>query len=106
MVRTRKGTPPAYPSHPHNGQARLTVRLTTGARHCLYLGTFGSPESRKEYQRVLALLEGNGGSYPVNEAGQAAAGLTVNEVVLAFWGHAEKHYRLADGSPSREQDHY
>src|SRR4051812_32647365 len=100
MARTRKGTPPAYPTSPHNGQARITVRLTTGARHCIYLGTFGSSESRREYQRVLALLEANGGCYPVNEAGQAAAGLTVNEVAVAFVTHAEKHYRLADGSPS------
>jgi hypothetical protein len=47
MSRTRKGIPPAYPSHPHNGQARITVRLTTGTRHCIYLGTFGSKTGRK-----------------------------------------------------------
>ena len=106
MARTRKGIPPSYPSKAHNGQARITVRLTTGARHCLYLGTHGSPESRREYQRVLALMEANCGGYPVNDAGRAAAGLTINEVAVAFWSYAEKRYRLIDGSSSRELDHY
>ena len=106
MARTHKGTPPSYPSKAHNGHARITVRLTTGARHCLYLGTHGSPESRREYQRVLALMEANCGGYPVNDAGRAAAGLTINEVAVAFWSYAEKRYRLIDGSSSRELDHY
>ncbi len=65
MARTRKGTPPAYPSGPHNKQARITVTLTSGKRHCLYLGAFGSKESRAESQRVLALMETHGGRYPV-----------------------------------------
>ena len=35
-----------------------------------------------------------------------AVGLTVNELCLRFWQHAEKYYRLADGSPSGELDNY
>jgi hypothetical protein len=107
MARTRKGTPPAYPKRPHvSGQARITVRFTNGKRHDLTLGTFGSPESRAEYQRVLAELEAHGGRYPVNDDGTAAAGLTLNELALLFWRHAKDYYRLADGSPSRELEHY
>jgi len=32
--------------------------------------------------------------------------LTVAELVLRFWRHAEGHYRLLDGSPSRELEHF
>ncbi len=106
MPRTPKGTPPSYPSRPHKGQARITVRLVDGRRHDLLLGPFGSPESRAEYRRVLAELEASGGRYRVNGTGGPATGLTVAELCLLFWRHAEGYYRLADGSPSRELDHF
>jgi hypothetical protein len=106
MACTPKGTPPSYPNKPHKGQARITVRLIDGRRHDLLLGPFGSPESWAEYRRVLTELEAGGGRYPLNGQEAAASGLTVNEVCLRFWKHAESHYRLADGSPSRELDHY
>jgi hypothetical protein len=105
MARTKTGTPPSHPSKPRKGQARITVRLADGRRKGIYLGAFGSPESRKEYQRVLAELEA-GGSYPVAEDGRPACDLTVAELLLRFWGHAKAYYRLADGSPSRELEHY
>src|SRR5262245_22962303 len=106
MARTPKGTPPSYPARPHRGQARITVRLIDGRRHDLLLGPFGSPESRAEYRRVLAELEAHGGRYLLGGDGTVAAGLTVSELCLQFWKYAESHYRLADGSPSRELDHY
>jgi integrase len=106
MPRTPKGTPPSYPKKAHKGQARITVRLTDGRRHDLWLGPFGSPESRKEYRRVLAELEANGGRYPLKEQGVVATGLTVAELSLRFWKYAEGYYRLTDGSPSGELDHF
>jgi integrase len=106
MARTKKGTPPAYPTTPHNGQARLSVTLTNGKRHCIYLGPFGSLESRQAYSRTLAVLEAHDGRFPVQENGSASGRLTLNEIADQFWRHAESHYRLADGSPSREQDHF
>lgn len=106
MARTPKGTPPSYPGKPHKGQARITVRLIDGRRHDLLLGPFGSPESRAEYRRVLTELEAGGGRYRLNGQEAAASGLTVNELCFRFWKHAESHYRMADGSASRELDHY
>jgi integrase len=106
MARTRKGTPPAYPSRPHNGQARITVRAAGGGRRDVYLGPFGSPESRKEYQRALAELEAVGGRLRARQEGKSLPDLTVAELLLRFWEHAEDYYRLVDGSPSRELDHY
>jgi hypothetical protein len=104
MARTKKGTPPSYPKKPHKGQARITVPLATGKRHEIYLGAFGSEASRQEYRRVLAVLEANG-YFPVKE-GAAGGDLTLNELALRFWKHAQGYYRLADGSPSRELEHF
>jgi hypothetical protein len=97
MARTPQGTPPSYPKKPHHGQARITVRLNDGRRHDLLLGTFGSPESRAEYRRALAELEANGGRYVLKEDGSVPSGLTVSELCLRFWKHAESYYRLARG---------
>lgn len=106
MARTPKGTPPSYPSKPHKGQARVTIRLANGKRRDIYLGPFGSPESRVEYRRVLAELEASGGYYQDTQPNKPFSDLTVAEMLLRFWQHAEAHYRLADGSPSRELEHY
>ena len=106
MPRTKKGTLPAYPTKPHNGQARLTVLLTNNKRICIYLGPFASPESRQEYLRVLALLNANDGKFPVRDDGSPSTWLTLDQMAQRFWRHAETHYRLADGQPSREQDHF
>jgi len=106
MARTPKGTPPSYSKKPHKGQARITVRLIDGKRHDLLLGPFGSPKSRAEYRRVLTELEANSGFYPQKTDGSAASRLTVYEICLRFWRHAEQYYRQADGSPSGELDHF
>lgn len=106
MARTPKGSPPKYPNKPHQGQARITVRLVDGRRHDIQLGPYGSPESRTQYQRVLAEMESNGGSYPLKEDGAVNTGLTVSELCLRFWNHAETFYRLPDSSPSGELNHF
>src|SRR4051812_10898520 len=99
MPRTKKGTPPSYRRHAR-GQAVVTVRDQTGRRRDILLGPYDSPESHAEYARVLALLSRHGGRYPVE--GAAPADLSVNEVILAWWGHAERRY----GPGSRELENY
>ena len=106
MARTRRGTPPSYPKSPHHGQARITVPLTTGKRHDLYLGIHGSHESRAEHSRVLATLNAHNGFFPVESSKPDVGGITLNEVALRFWGFAENHYRRLDGSPSGELEHF
>jgi integrase len=85
------------------GQARLTVRLTNGSRKDLYLGVHGSPESHGEFARVLAILQAHRGRYPV-EGGAPADTLSVNELILAFYRHAEVRY--GNGSRELEQFRY
>jgi integrase len=56
-------------------------------RDC-YLGHWNSTESRAEYDRLITVWLANGRRLP-----DAQSDLTVNEVVLHFWRHAENYYR-------------
>jgi integrase len=67
------------------------------------LGRHGTPESRAEYARVIAEWEAGGRRLPAR-AEPSAPDLTVNEVLLQYWHWAERHYRDADGNPSREPE--
>jgi integrase len=103
MARTKRGTPPSYRRH-SSGQACVTVRDPDGRRREILLGPWESPESRAEYARIIAQLAANQGRVPPKARGAAPADITVNEIVLAFWGHAEQHYRRPDGTPTGELD--
>jgi hypothetical protein len=59
-----------------------------------------SAGSKAEYARILAELAANEGHQP--PAARSPMDLTVNEVILAFWRHAQEHYRHPDGSPTGE----
>ncbi len=71
----------------------------------LLLGSHGSEESQREYERVINEWLASGRNAPSKPLGPASD-LTVAELCLRFWNHAEGFYRLADGSPSKELDHY
>lgn len=86
----------SYRRHKPSGQAVVTVRLRSGARRDLYLGTHNSATSRAEFQRITALVAANGGIYP-----EAEADITVNELVLAYLKWATLTYREPDGKVSR-----
>src|SRR5262245_5905133 len=101
MARTKRGTPPSYRRH-SSGQACVTVREPDGRRREILLGPWESPESKAEYARILAELAANQGRTPPKARGGAPADSTINEVVLAFWRHAEQHYRRPDGTPTGE----
>jgi integrase len=83
---------PSYRLHMQSGQAIVTLN----ARDHL-LGKHGSAASIAEYRRLTAEWLANAG-LPVN----ARNDLTVSELVLAFWKHAQAYYRRADGSQTKE----
>jgi integrase len=87
--------PPSYRLHKPSGQAVVTL---DGWDH--YLGRHGTPESHADYDRLVAEWLANGRRLPGPEV--ASAGLTVNEVLLAFWKHAKAHYRGPGGEPALE----
>jgi integrase len=101
MPRTKKGTPPSYRRHA-SGQAVVRVRLTDGNRKDLLLGPHDSPQSHEEYARILQTLAVNGGRYPTAPQPTPVTDLSVNELCLAYWRHAEAYY-VKDGRPTSER---
>jgi integrase len=91
---------PKYRHHKPSGQAVVTL-----GGHDHYLGRWQTPESRAEYDRLIAewLAAGRSSVVTSSRAG-AAADLSLNEVILAYWHHAETYYRHPDGTPTSEAD--
>ena len=90
MSGRRKGIP-SYCLHRPSGKAVVRV---DGRDH--YLGPYDSPESRSEYDRVIAewLARGRQPEFP--EAESRVNSLSVNEVLLKFIDYAERYYRDGD----------
>jgi len=89
---------PSYRLHKPSGQAVVTL-----AGKDSYLGKHGSPESRERYHRLLAeWVAKNRSPLPTTSGGPARDPVTVAEVILAFWRHAEQHYRRVDGNQTGE----
>jgi integrase len=92
---------PTYRLHKPSGRAVTTVRLPDGSRKDVYLGAYDSPESRAEYARILQEAAASPLPGPLHGPG-ASSTLSVNELLLAFWKHAEQHYRTPDGTLTSE----
>ncbi len=93
----RKSDVPAKTHHKASGQARVRI---DGKDH--YLGSWGSPEADERYKRIVAeFLTTGKPPEPSRPAGTPEPGRSVNEVLLAFWRHAEGYYVKA-GEPTGE----
>lgn len=82
---------PTYRLHKPSGQAVVAVQTADGTRKMLYLGVYGTPESRKEYERVLATLR----TSPILKSSKLPAGpgsLTINEALLLYSKHVSSYY--------------
>jgi integrase len=79
--------------------ALVTLPDGAGGRRDILLGAYGTKESRLEYARVIAEWQAADRRLPPPEAG---SGLTINELILAYLPHIERHYRHADGTPTNE----
>jgi len=98
----KKNVTPSYLLH-SSGQARVRI---DGQDHLL--GPYGSSESRVRFGQLIARHAGgitldpfggsNRGTLPRNES---EAGLTINELVLAFMRYAKQHY-LKHGKETSE----
>ncbi len=98
---SRRSNPvPKYRHHKASGQAVVTVNVN-GRRKDVYLGVFGSEESKSEYARVVAEFR-----VSTLDPTTAKKSLTVAEVLLAFRKHAERYYVRPDGTPSGEFREY
>jgi integrase len=90
---------PSYRRHKQSGQAVVTLPDGLGGRRDVLLGKYGTVDSRNNYLRVTAEWEANGRR--LSEAA-SRSDLTVNELALAYWRHAEQYYRHPDGAPTSE----
>ncbi len=94
---------PSYRLHKQSGQAIVTLTDPSGQRRDVLLGEHETPQSRAEYDRVIAeWVAAERRLTTAKASASEATSLTVNEVVLVYWQHAERHYRHADGTPTRE----
>jgi integrase len=97
---------PSYRLHKATGQAIVTLPDANGGRRDVYLGKYNTPESRAEYDRVLAEWQAQNHRLAGLKVGLSNPRfdpeLTINELADAFWPEAEKHYRHPDGTPTGE----
>lgn len=92
---------PAYRKH-SNGQAFVQSKSIDRPGHRLYLGKYGTKESRKRYQDFidrLALARETETALAMPEVG---ADLTIAELCRLYWLHAKAYYRNPNGSQSSE----
>jgi len=92
----------SIPKYRHYKPKNLAVVRIDGKDH--YLGKFGTPESRERYHRLLAerAISQSPPASSEQRPGDRTSDRTVDEVILAFWKHAQTHYRHPDGTPSEE----
>jgi integrase len=93
-VMPRKSSVPSYRLHKASGQARTIVN----GRH-IYLGKFGSPESREQYARILAETALPAGIPSPNRSDSQR--LLVSELLVAYLKFAETYYS-DEGQPTKE----
>lgn len=90
---------PAYRLHKASGQARVTIPGTGGGT--LYLGTYGSPESRERYaEAVAAWLKGQQAPAPSTRC--SSGSYTVGRLVLDYCEHVSLYYRDLEGQPTKQ----
>lgn len=95
MSKRKSPRPPKYCLHKATGQAYVTI----GGRP-RYLGAHGSPESEEKYRRLIAGWASHGGHMP--PTAPSDGGLSVTELCVRYYEHAQLHYRDKDGQPTSE----
>jgi integrase len=88
---------PSYRHHKPSGQAVVTVDGRD-----IYLGRYGTPQSRAEFDRLIAEWLSNGRRLPTPASG-SGADLSVNEMALAYLAFADGYY-TKHGKPTTEPE--
>jgi hypothetical protein len=101
---------PGIPKLRRHKPRQLGVVTLSGHDH--YLGRWPAEERdppavvRAAYDAKIAEWLASGRGITPSPAGKPQAGPTVEELIAAFWVHAQKHYRHPDGRPTGEQANY
>ena len=91
---------PSYRLHKPSGLA--VVRLNG---RDIYLGKHGTEASQEAYHRHIAEWLASGQNPTKNSVPMSQSyviDLSINDLILAFWRHAQKHYRQPDGTQGGE----
>jgi integrase len=95
----RKSTIPAYREHTPSGQARVII----DGKH-IYLGRYGSAESKAEYDRLIRKLITDRTAAEMKARVQVSNELTIYELVAAYLRFARTYY-VKNGRLTPEYDH-
>lgn len=97
MARTPAHQLPSYRLHKAKGLAVVTL-----SGRDIYLGRYGSSESRKAYDRVVAEWLANGKQVLTHTAEpDCSTGISIDELILAFMEFAKPYY-VKNGEPTGE----
>src|SRR4051794_4320675 len=88
---------PSYRLHKPSGQAVVTL----GGRD-IYLGHYGTPRSRAEFDRIVAEWLSNGRRLPA-PVSASGTDLSVNELAVAYLAYADGYYTKR-GKPTTEPE--
>ncbi len=69
-----------------------------------YLGKHGSEASQEKYRRLIAEWLAVDPMPAGSTKFDTSDPLTISALILAYWQHAEQHYRTPEGVPTREQE--
>jgi len=89
---------PKYRLHKPSGQAVVSLNGRE-----FYLGRYGSPESKAEYERLISEWQLAGQQHPEAVASQTG-GPTIDQVIEAYLEHVKVYYRK-HGEPTSSQQH-
>ncbi len=92
---------PSLRLHKPSNQAVVTL-----SGKDFYCGSFGTAESQDNYRRHLAEWLNARPSVATQTGHTSAPTPTVAEVILAFWDHAQVHYRDANGTSTGELENF
>jgi hypothetical protein len=92
----------------HKASGKAVVRLSGIDVYC---GVHGTPEAKATYDREIAEWLARGRQPdPSRRIGKpeepSPSGISVNELLVAFWKHAENHCRRPDGTLTNEISEY
>jgi hypothetical protein len=96
---SRKTGIPTYGRHAATNQARVIV----GGKH-IYLGQYGSEESKREYERIVRKHLGDCAAAEMKQRVEVSTDLRVIELVEAYLKFARGYYTKA-GIPAPEYAH-
>lgn len=97
MPRRKAGTPPLYRRHKARGLAVVTI----GGKE-IYLGRYGTAESKAKYARLIAEYAVTGRAPQPSRSDEDQQELTVAELIALYWKHCRRYY-VKDGRPTSEQ---